>query len=152
MKNKIIIFVLLIVLVVTFFVILNGKKAAAPTNENPQSKITYVNASKDLIVVDLPYPDAVTGKEFAVVGKARGTWYFEASFPVKVLDRDGKQLWMGPAQAQSEWMTEEFVPFRVDIKVPESYIGPATLVLEKDNPSGEPARDASVSFPFTIEY
>ncbi len=114
--------------------------------------ITYVNSSKDLIVVDLPYPGAVTGKEFVVSGKARGTWYFEASFPVKVLDKDGKVLWQGPAQAQSEWMTENFVPFKVTAKVPQSYIGPATLVLMKDNPSGEPARDASISFPFTIEY
>lgn len=113
--------------------------------------ITYNNTSKEKIVVDTPFPGAVTGKEFEIRGKAAG-WYFEASFPVKVLDKDGKIIWQGPAQAQGDWMTANFVPFKVTAKVPETYIGPATLVLEKDNPSGEPQFDASISFPFTVEY
>jgi hypothetical protein len=36
--------------------------------------------------------------------------------------------------------------------VPESYIGEATLVLKKDNPSGLPNKDASISFKITVEY
>ncbi len=113
--------------------------------------ITYKNASAEKIVVDTPFPGSVTGKEFVITGKAAG-WYFEGSFPATVLDKDGKILWQGPAQAQGDWMTAEFVPFKVTAKVPETYIGPATLLLEKDNPSGEPQFDASMSFPFTIEY
>lgn len=119
--------------------------------EEVAPSITYINSSKEKIVIDTPFPGAVTGKEFEIRGKAAG-WYFEASFPVKVLDKDGKVLWQGPAQAQGDWMTSEFVPFKVTAKVPDSYIGPATLVLEKDNPSGMPENDASASFPFTIEY
>lgn len=114
--------------------------------------ITYDNSSADLILVKLPYPGAVTGKEFSVIGKARGNWYFEASFPVEVLDKDGKRLFVGHAQAEGEWMTEEFVPFKSDVKVHENYMGPATLVLHKDNPSGEAKFDASISFPIVIEY
>jgi hypothetical protein len=113
---------------------------------------TYSNATADLITVDLPFPGAVTGKEFSVAGKARGTWYFEATFPVQVLDKDGAILAQVPAQAQSDWMTENFVPFRADIKIPDTYTGPATVILKKDNPSGIPEKDASVSFPITIEY
>ncbi len=113
--------------------------------------ITYNNTSKDKIVVEIPFPGAVTGKEFEVRGKAAG-WYFEGSFPVKVLDKNGKVLFQGPAQAQGDWMTAEFVPFKISVKVPSTYIGEATLVLEKDNPSGLPENDASISFPFTIEY
>ncbi len=121
------------------------------TEEVPE-KISYNNSSSDLIQVELPFPGAVTGKEFSVIGKARGVWYFEASFPVVVIAKDGKVLFEGPAQAQGDWMTEDFVQFKIDIKVPDSYIGSATLVLKKDNPSGEPQRDASISFPITIEY
>ncbi len=120
--------------------------------EELPEKITYVNASADLVVVELPFPGAVVGKTFSVIGKARGTWFFEASFPVEVLDKDGKRLAIIPAQAQGEWMTENFVPFKVELTVPQTYIGPATLVLHKDNPSGLPEHDASVSFPITIEY
>jgi len=120
--------------------------------EELPEKITYVNASEDLIKVELPFPGAVTGKSFSVIGKARGNWFFEASFPVLVLDKNRKELAVGIAQAQGEWMTTNFVPFRAEIKAPESYIGPATLVLIKDNPSGLPEHDASISFPITIEY
>lgn len=114
--------------------------------------ISYNNATANNIVATTPGPGAVVGKEFSVIGQARGPWFFEASFPIEVLDKDGKQLAIGIAQAQGEWMTENFVPFRADIKVPESYIGKATLVMRKDNPSGLLEHDASISYPITIEY
>ncbi len=118
----------------------------------PVQQIIYSNASTSLITVSLPFPGAVVGKQFSVIGKARGTWYFEASFPVQVLDKDGNVLVSTPAQAQGDWMTEEFVPFKADLTIPESYIGPATLVLKKDNPSGLAEHEASISFPITVEY
>lgn len=113
---------------------------------------TYDNATEDMIKVELPYPGSVVGKEFTIVGEARGGWYFEASFPVEVIGQDGEVLAQAPASAKGDWMTTEFVPFTSEIKVPESYIGPATLILRKDNASGLPENDASVSFPITIEY
>ncbi len=121
-----------------------------PAVETPE--IVYVNSNDDMIVPELPFPGAVTGKEFSVIGKARGNWYFEASFPVEVLDEDGNTLAKSYATAQGEWMTTEFVPFKGEVKIPETYIGPATLVLHKDNASGEPDKDASISFPIVIEY
>ena len=82
--------------------------------------------------------------------EARG--FFEASFPVVVLDKNGQVLANGIAQAQGDWMTENLVAFKADIKIPITYMGPATLILKNDNPSGIPSRDASVSIPITIEY
>lgn len=118
-----------------------------------QGQPTYTNATPNDIVVTLPFPGAVTGKSFTVLGKARGYWFFEASFPVRVLDKDGVQIGVALASpVDGEWMTTEFVDFKAELAVPDTYLGPATLVLEKDNPSGDPERDASVSFPFTIEY
>lgn len=129
-------------------------KDEAPATLPPPSKetITYKNATADMITVELPFPGAVTGKTFTVIGKARGPWYFEASFPVTVLDDKGIVLARGIAQAKTDWMTTDFVPFEAKIVVPGSYIGKAVLVLQKDNPSGLPEKDASISFPFTIEY
>lgn len=114
-------------------------------------KITYVNSSADIITVDLPRIGAMMGKRFSVTGKARGSWFFEASFPVQVLDNNGNVLARGSAQAQGDWMTSDFVSFKVDLVVPDSYSGPVTLVLKKDNPSGLPEHDASILFPVTIE-
>lgn len=120
--------------------------------EEIPEKATYTNASSDMIMVGLPFPGAVVGKTFSVRGQARGGWFFEASFPVEVVDANGTRLAIIPAQAQGDWMTSEFVPFIAELRVPESYIGKATLILRKDNPSGLPEYDASLSFPITIEY
>jgi hypothetical protein len=49
-------------------------------------------------------------------------------------------------------MTSEPVAFIAKIKIPTTYIGKATIILKKDNPSGLPKNDASMAFPITIEY
>lgn len=116
------------------------------------SGYTYDRTSSDVIVVEHPYPGSAVGKEFSVKGKARGYWFFEASFPVEVTDPSGIRVAQAVAQASSDWMTEDFVPFKATLKVPESYLGPATVVLHKDNPSGLPEHDASVSFSVTVKY
>lgn len=128
------------------------KNINIPEGIPSEKNITYTNATSNDIVVDLPFPGAVTGKTFTVAGKARGPWFFEASFPVTVLDANGKTLAQGIAHAESDWMTTDFVPFKAEIRIPESYIGKATLLLVKDNPSGIKEHDASISFMFTIEY
>ena len=117
-------------------------------------KIIYKNSSREMVQVELPYPGAVTGKSFSVIGKAVGYWFFEGSFPIKVYDTKGKEIARSVALVQNgeEWMTTNLVSFKADIVVPESYIGPAVLTLQKDNPSGLQEHDASVSFPFVIEY
>lgn len=121
-------------------------------NKEPVIKPTYVNASDDLIQVELPYPGAVTGKEFKIIGKARGFWFFEASFPVELRTLDGNILGGGVATAQGDWMTEDFVNFTAEMQTPSAFTGPAILVLKKDNPSGLPENDAWISFPITVEY
>ena len=114
--------------------------------------ITYDNATSDLIQVELPFPGAVTGKSFSVIGKARGNWFFEATFPITVLDKDGKVLVQTYASAEGEWMTTDFVSFRGEVNAPIDYIGPATLILHKSNASDMRELDASISFPINIEY
>lgn len=152
MKKAIAIVVIIGVLVSLGWFGFSPNDSVAPVVEKPKPTITYNNSSADLIVVDLPFPGAVTGKEFSVVGEARGNWFFEASFPVELLDGNGNVLVQAHADAQGDWMTTAFVPFKADIKIPTSYTGLATLVLRKDNPSGLPEHEASISFPFTIEY
>ncbi len=149
--KKITLLVVLVIAGVVLVSFVKNNEAVAPAKLT--EKITYTNATADLIVVELPFPGAVTGKDFSVVGRARGYWFFEASFPIDVLDKDGKILVQTYATAQDEWMTEDFVLFKSElIKIPESYIGPATLVLHKDNPSDMRQFDASISFPITIQY
>ncbi len=98
------------------------------------------------VIIDSPAPNAVVTSPLTVTGKARGTWYFEASFPVRLLDDIGNELAIAPATAQGEWMTEDYVPFSVTLEF-ETTVLTGTLELQKDNPSGMPENDESVSIP-----
>ena len=111
---------------------------------------TAADQLKARVVVDAPKSGAGVPKTFTVTGKAPGPWYFEASFPIEVRNASGTVLTTGIATALSEWMTTEDVPFKADISV-TGYTGAATLVLKRDNPSGLPQNDASVSMPITIQ-
>lgn len=102
------------------------------------------------VIVTSPKADATVGKTFVVSGQAPGPWFFEASFPIKVIDKDGKVLLNTYASAQGEWMTTEQVTFTTNITL-NNYTGPATLVLMRDNPSGLPENDDSVSLEIVIQ-
>lgn len=119
--------------------------------EEPVAEITYLNSSSDLIQVESPQPGSVVGKEFNITGKARGYWFFEASFPVELQTLEGNTLGGGVATADGEWMTEDFVNFNAEIQTPSAFTGPAILILKKDNPSGLPENEASISFPIIVE-
>jgi hypothetical protein len=91
---------------------------------------------KDLIQITSPRPNQTIEGPLLIEGKARGFWFFEASFPIKLYDDKNNLLGITTAQAQSEWMTEDFVDFKakLDFSLPGTEKG--VLILEKDNPSG----------------
>jgi hypothetical protein len=100
-----------------------------------------------MIRVDSPLPGSSVSSPLVVKGEARGNWYFEASFPVRLLDANGNQIAAAPAQAKGDWMTTEFVPFEVTLNFSSPVSSTGTLVLEKDNPSGLPENAAEVRVP-----
>ena len=97
----------------------------------------------DLIKIILPQSGAVVKSPLLVEGEARGFWFFEASFPVKLIDEQGNLIVQGIAQAQDEWMTENFVPFKATLEF-STFATSGFLVLEKDNPSGLPENSDEV--------
>jgi len=120
--------------------------------ENIAQNISQTDDNKnkdksDLIRVENPKPDVLIQSPLVVNGEARGYWFFEASFPIVLLDGNGKELAQGIAQAKSDWMTENFVPFEAEIQ----FANPATvngmLILKKDNPSGLPEHDDELDIP-----
>ena len=88
--------------------------------------------------------DATVGSPLQLAGEARGPWFFEASFPVTLLDANGAVLAQSPAQARGEWMTEAFVPFTAQLTFPPPTTPTGTLVLSKHNPTGLPEHAAEV--------
>ena len=131
---------LIIIAAVALFVI----PAKAPTTEPPTPA-----TKDDLIRVDAPLTGTRVASPLVATGAARGTWYFEASFPIELRDAGANVIAEGYAQAQSDWMTENYVPF-VSIPLvfpPQSAGSTGVLVVRKDNPSGLPEHDNSLQIP-----
>ena len=122
-----------------------------PVTVPPVVEATYVNASADLVVVSSPLPGAAVPATVTVTGQARGTWYFEASFPLEVVAASGEQLVQMPVQAQGEWMTTNFVPFSAQVTLLGTYKGAAKIILHNDNPSGLPENEKSLTIPIVIQ-
>ena len=101
----------------------------------------------NLIQPVLPVENSLVTSPVMVTGQARGSWYFEASFPVQVYDANGKLLGTGIAQAQTDWMTEEFVSFVANVTFTPSTTATGKIVLRNDNASGLPEHDKSVEIP-----
>jgi hypothetical protein len=103
------------------------------------------------VKVSSPVSGAKVGKSFTVTGEAPGGWYFEAVFPIQVRDANNNVIAHAQGQAQSDWMTTKQVAFKSNVIIETDYKGSATLVILRDNPSGLPENDDSVSVPIVIQ-
>jgi hypothetical protein len=101
----------------------------------------------DLIKVENPRPNQTIVSPLVIKGQARGTWFFEASFPIHLYDANGKKIAQAIAQAKSDWMTDNFVPFEATLIFTVPNIKSGTLVFSKDNPSGLKANDNELRMP-----
>ena len=135
MSQKIFIFILTIVIlggIAVYFIVFKPSEVLIPNiNGNELEKA-------DLIKTNNPRPNQVIESPLFVKGEARGNWYFEASFPVKLFDDNGFLLGAATAQALGDWMTEDFVKFSAFLPFAVSSTPKGRLILEKDNPSGLP--------------
>lgn len=107
----------------------------------------------DLIRVTAPTPQSTITSPVTITGMARGTWFFEASFPISIVNWDGLIIGEGVATAQSEWMTEDFVPFSASIAYtldPQTPYNRGAIILRKDNPSGLPENDDAIEIPVLL--
>ena len=136
MKKILIGLVIVLVACAIWFAFYSAPPVVAPTVDK-----------SDLIVVDTPKPNEIVKSPLLVEGRARGVWYFEASFPIKFYDGAGKEIAIGIAQAQSDWMTKDFVPFKAQLEFKKPTTDTGTLVLQKDNPSGLPEHDDELRIP-----
>ncbi|KKT74127.1 MAG: hypothetical protein UY07_C0030G0004 [Parcubacteria group bacterium GW2011_GWA1_47_8] len=121
----------------------------ASTRQKKEDMVTSISKD-DLITVTAPLPNASVTSPLPISGEARGTWYFEASFPVKLYDANGKLLGSVAATTASDWMTENYIPFTALLTFKSPATATGTLVLEKDNPSGLPEHANEIIIPVTF--
>ncbi len=104
----------------------------------------------EVVKIFSPLANAAITSPLLIKGEARGFWFFEASFPVKLIDAQGKTLAQTVATAESDWMTEKLVPFSAELEFINEKEIAGYLVFQRDNPSGLPANDAEIKWPVKI--
>jgi len=116
---------------------------------NPKINCLYSDSTKKIetICVNQLQDNSLIKSPLEISGRARGNWFFEASFPIELLDQNNQQLAVAIAQAQGDWMTEDLVPFTATLKFTAPVSDAGKLVLKRDNPSGLPQNDAELIIP-----
>lgn len=116
-------------------------------NTNEEESLSLISEKGVNIIVDSPLKDTIVSSPLNITGKAPGNWFFEASAPVSITNKDGVVLANSYISAKGDWMTTENVLFEGNIEFntaeSDEY---GFLILKKDNPSGETQFDDEVKF------
>lgn len=123
-----------------------GDKTYVENIGNELEKINFIK-------LETPRPNEKISSPLTIKGQARGSWFFEASFPVFLVDWDGKIIAQTVASTKSDWMTTEFVPFEATLSFTADknvYSNKGSLILKKDNPSGLSQNDDALEIPVVI--
>lgn len=140
------------ILASTFFLLLVCGGAFWWWSSVKTNQLTPQATTDERIKVVSPKAGQSITSPLEIKGEARGNWFFEASFPVMLTNWDGLIIAEGVAQAEGEWMTEEFVPFKAMLEFTKPEYGErGTLILKRDNPSGLPEHDAAVEIPVVFK-
>lgn len=129
-----------------------------PEQNVPGDISAYIESKADLIKLTYPKPLEVVQSPLVIEGEARGYWFFEASFPIALVNWDGLIIAEGVATAEDDWMTEEFVPFKAELEFTNEFTNETpdfmkkgALILKKDNPSGMPENDNALEVPIRFQ-
>ena len=126
--------------------------STSTTSSNPVPAQASTTAPLSMqVVVATPLLNATTSQTFEVKGSAPGQWFNEATFPIQVRDSGGIIIGTSHGKAQGTWMTTNLVPFSASVSVAKSFHGAAKIILLRDNPSGLPENDDSVTIPIAVE-
>lgn len=127
------------------------KMIASFTIENEEKFSTEI---EDLIEVSKPQLAQSVSSPIEISGRARGTWFFEGDFSIVLTDWDGRIIGEAIAQSEDDWMTEDFVNFNANLEYEideEIYSPKATIIFQKDNPSGLPEHDNALEYPIYLQ-
>jgi len=146
-RNRVLVTIIFLALVALYFAtnayVRDSTEKITQTLENT---VVTDNVEAELVIVDYPRPNSIVESPLTVRGRARGTWFFEANFPV-ILNFGLDNEMQSYATAQGEWMTEDFVGFEAVIEFPQPTADKGELILMKANPSGLEENEDSVMIP-----
>ncbi len=106
----------------------------------------------DLIRISEPRPNSVVTSPFKISGMARGSWFSEGSFPVRIVDGNGEILARGVAETKSRGLTKEFFSFAGELSFSTPTTTTGMLFLDKDSPSGLPEYADTLWVPIRFSH
>jgi hypothetical protein len=152
---KITALVFAVLIVVLLGAVLFWQPARGPIVANNTTSTPDMISADGHMEVLFPLPGALLISPATVIGKVKGGgWFFEATFPVKILDGDGTVIGQGVVNAEGEpgsWMSTGTVPFSGQITFTTPKYATGTIVFEKDNPSGAENNAMEFSLPVTFK-
>jgi hypothetical protein len=153
MSRKYLLLTLFLVFVLggLIFIILPPKTVLAPVPNTNQSEPELVDDKSDFIKVTKPLANSSVSSPVEISGQARGTWFFEGSFPIIIMDANDLIIGQGIATSSEEWMTENFIPFSATVYFERPETASGKIILKKDNPSGLKEKDDQLILPIQFD-
>ena len=118
-----------------------------PPMDSPKSSTSYTTEGGTQITVTQPLSGSSVSSPLAVTGTVPGSWSFEASFPVRLLDASRQEITTGSAHLNGNWMTDQQVPFTAQLEFSAPATNSGYLILEKSNPSDLPENADQLELP-----
>lgn len=140
-----------LMLIVLVFTACSGRGQGTKFSEESASNYEKDLNSTTFFKLESPQSGAKIISPVTIKGQAKGSMFFEGTFPVSIEDMDGEIAGSGSAKALTNWMTEEFVPFESTITFTTGTTIVGNIVLENDNPSGLPENSQSAKFPVSFK-
>lgn len=103
--------------------------------------------SEGEVVISEPTRGKRVSSPLTVRGEASGTWFFEASIPVQLIDENGNVIASTAGQVDGGWMTVDLIEFTATLHFEKPTVTRGFLVIRKDNPSGLPENDGEYRVP-----
>lgn len=146
-KFKIILILLIIGIISVLFLVFDiGRK-------NNEITFTDESNSTSSFPIDLNIKDGqAVSNPIKIEGKARGYWFFEGSFPIKLVSTNNEILGTSIATSSDDWMTEDYISFTSELNYTKSTsTNRALLILSKDNPSDNRELDQEIYIPVVLK-
>jgi len=158
MKNRIILLIIFVAIILIALIFDWGRGSKEIYNIDLNASTTEIFHQISSSTVDMPIivenikDNQGISSPVTIKGKARGGWFFEATFPVELVDTNGNIIVSTTAQALGDWATTSFVDFIATFEYTKSTsTDRALLILSKDNPSDNPDFEQSIFIPVVLK-
>lgn len=113
--------------------------------------IKKINDAKDIIIIDSPKPYQKVQVPIIIKGKAKGSFFFEGTFPIRIEDENGNLIVSDYIMTKENWMTENFVYFETYFYFEKGNLRKGFIIFEKANPSGLLENKFEIRIPLYFE-